>query len=222
MNYSFWVVLIIEMLLCLMIGLKLLLKQRWLWVWLRASVGLALLSISVFLGLLGWDYFSYHPQGSTQRLGTIAFQRVDEHHYAATVSLPHQLPTEYRLVGDLWRIHSTEIVWRGAFAQAGFKNSSRPVRLNSRFAGAAEARHSVASRTLIYPSPVHAADVFKQLSYIFPSIQVNEGIAAYLPMVHGALYEIVLVDGKIKTNPLSLPTEERFTDPAAQTSTEGA
>jgi hypothetical protein len=188
-----------------LLGLRLLLGRHWLLGWLRGMFGLIFLALAAVLALTAWDLRGYRPMLAEQQLGTLAFNKIEDQHYAVTLVDPAGNEQRFELNGDMWQLDARVLKWTDSLAQLGFKPGYRLDRLSGRYVSLEDEqnrpRSVVALRT---DKPI--LDVWFWLHNVnryFSLIDATYGSATYLPMSDGALFSVSVGASGLVARPLN-------------------
>lgn len=187
-----------------LLALRLLIGS-WLFQWLRGSAGLLLVALAIGIGLAAWDLRSYHQVVDTKPIATLAFNRLDERHFA--VSLVDQAGNErrYELDGEMWQLDIRVLHWTDSVARLGFKSGYRPARLSGRYLSL-EDEQKLPHSTIDLDDSKSVLDVWfwlKKVNRQFSLLEAVSTSASYLPMADGAMYSVTLEGKGLTAQPLN-------------------
>ncbi len=187
-------------------AVKILWKSSWLLGWLKGMFGLALLVIAVAVGAISYDIYSYKQILSEQPVATINFETIEEQYFVAVlVDVKTGKQQRFNLHGDQWQLDARIIKWKGYFSGFGIKPAYRLDRLSGRYFDIAKETTAKRSVFAIVDTP-YQVDVWtfiNEHAKWFSVIDARYGSATYLPMKHGALYEISLSNTGLVARPLN-------------------
>ncbi len=187
-------------------AVKILWKSSWLLGWLKGMFGLALLVIAVAVGAISYDIYSYKQILSEQPVATINFETIEEQYFVAVlVDVKTGKQQRFSLHGDQWQLDARIIKWKGYFSGFGIKPAYRLDRLSGRYFDIAKETTAKRSVFAIVDTP-YQVDVWtfiNEHAKWFSVIDARYGSATYLPMKHGALYEISLSNTGLVARPLN-------------------
>lgn len=186
------------------VSLRLLIGS-WLLQWLRGSAGLALLALAVLIALAGWDLRSYQQVNVSKPITTLAFNRIEDKHFA--VSMVDQAGNEQRfdLTGEMWQLDVRLLRWTGVMAQLDFKPGYRPARLSGRYLSL-EDEQKLQRSVIELSDDKSLFDVWAWLRRVnrqFSLLEAVSSSASYLPMADGAMYSVNIGSDGLVAHPLN-------------------
>lgn len=186
------------------VSLRLLIGS-WLLQWLRGSAGLALLALAVLIALAGWDLRSYQQVNVSKPITTLAFNRIEDKHFA--VSMVDQAGNEQRfdLTGEMWQLDVRLLRWTGAMAQLDLKPGYRPARLSGRYLSL-EDEQKLQRSVIELSDDKSLFDVWAWLRRVnrqFSLLEAVSSSASYLPMADGAMYSVNIGSDGLVAHPLN-------------------
>jgi len=211
---SFWIISGLSVLLALVaiyIGGRFLWGTSWIIGWLRGCVGVLFLTLSVVLVLSALDLFSYRQFKKDQPVAMVSLEKVSEQHYQANVSfIDAANERSFQLRGDQWQLDARVIRWRSIFSVLGAKPGYRLDRISGRYFSLEDERREERSEYQIAKSR-YGVDIwqwFKDNGEYFPIIEAGYGSATYLPMAHGALFQIGVSSSGLVATPVNSVAED--------------
>jgi len=197
---------IIIALVAVYLAVKILAKSTWILGFLRGFSGLLMISISVLMVLVGLDLFSYKQLQKDKPILTISFEKKDDQHFESTLLYIEQgNEQKHELYGDQWQIDARMIRWRGLFELFGAKPGYRLDRLNGRYYSLEDERRKPRSAHQLQESEF-GLDFWswaQENGRFMPLVDAIYGSATYLPMEHGAIYQISLSASGLTAKPLN-------------------
>lgn len=190
-------------LLLLLIGAWVLLRQQWLLQWLKGTAGLLLVGLAVYASLFALNLYSFEPLERDRVLATVSFREVGPQHFVANVSQPGGSSHDYPLRGDLWQVDVRVATWKGIFGLLGATPGYQMESIQGRYLSLEDDRSLERTRHTIHREGI-GFDIWARArergSMI---IQPRHGRAAFLPMVDGAIFEVVLLPSGLTGRPLN-------------------
>lgn len=192
-------------LLCALLAIKLLFRRGWFLAWLKGSVGFALVSTGVVVGLIAWDVFHYDEILEDKPIATISFEQIDSQHFKASLVTSSGIESSYSLRGDQWQLDAKLFKWDRSLAGFGFKPGYRLDRLSGRYYSLDEERNAPRTVHALYSDtvPVDVWQLCREVSEQLPWLETIYGSATFVPMSDGALYEVVLTHSGLAAKPLN-------------------
>jgi hypothetical protein len=177
----------------------------WLLQWLRGSAGLLLLALAVLIALAAWDLRSYQQVNVSKPIATLAFNRIEDKHFA--VSMVDQAGNEqhYDLAGEMWQLDVRLLRWTGSLASLDLKPGYRPARLSGRYL-ALEDEQKLPRSVVELRNDKSVFDVWawlRQVNRQFSLLEAVSSSASYLPMADGAMYSVTIDANGLVAHPLN-------------------
>ena len=168
-----------------------------------ALLVVAALAASAMLLLVVTNLRTYARLTYEQPVATLAFEERGPQRYLATVTtLPSQETHTYELAGDEWQVDARVLKWSGFANVLGLDARYRLERLSGRYTDLEQERTA--------PRSVHAlgeeppidlwalASAHPSWFWFFDGLY---GSGTYLPMMHGAEYEVTLTQSGLIARP---------------------
>jgi hypothetical protein len=186
-------------------ALKLLWLSSWFMGWVKGMFGLSLLALGGAIGVVAYDIYSYKQILVGQPVATINFETIEDQYFDAVVVDANGQQQRFSLYGDQWQLDARIIKWQGYFSGFDIKPAYRLDRLSGRYYDLHKETTEKRSNFSIVKSPLQL-DVWRlvhEYAEWFSVLDANYGTARYLPMKHGALYEISLTNTGLNVRPLN-------------------
>ncbi|MDQ2069805.1 hypothetical protein [Natronospira bacteriovora] len=157
------------------------------------------------LGALGLALQTYDRLTHEQAAVTIAFEQLDRQHYTAHLTWPDGEAASLQLMGDEWQLDARILRWRGPAIVAGMDSLFRIERVSGRFSSIEREREGPRSVYGLYPEEqtLDPWVLARRYPDRIPWVDALYGSATYLPMVHGAEYEVVVTQTGLAARPLN-------------------
>ena len=155
----------------------------------RAALGVAGLPILFGSTLVVSNLYTYQALTRETPVAEIAFTRVADHRYMASLRTPDGRIRDYELRGDEWQLDARMIKWQGIGALLGLDPLYRLDRLGGRFSEIETARAAPPSLHDLSDEP--GLDVWR-LARDCPIglIDAAYGSGVFLPMAHRFRYQV--------------------------------
>jgi len=186
-------------------AIKVLWLSHWFMGWLRGMFGLSLLALGLAIGVVAYDIYGYKQIMVGQPVATINFETIEDQYFDAVVVDANGKQQRFSLHGDQWQLDARIIKWQGYFSGFDIKPAFRLDRLSGRYYDIQKETSAKRSAFSIVNSPLKL-DLWAFINEHpkwFSIIDANYGTARYLPMKHGALYEISLSNTGLNVRPLN-------------------
>ena len=149
------------------------------------------LGVPLLLGLLaGGNLLSYSRLAQEQPVGSIAFRRLDNGHYLATLATAAGR-RHFELDGDSWRLDARVIKWKPWANLLGLDALYRLERLEGRYSDPQRARRvAPVVYSLSPPALLDLWELAQRHAAWLPALDAAYGSSVYLPMGEGLTYRI--------------------------------
>jgi len=168
-------------------------NRQFLRFWVNFSTALFLLSISLFFAAFVTDLSTYERLTREYSIASIKFHSLGQQHYEAVLTKSNKHPVFFELHGDQWQLDTRLIKWKGAAAWAGLKPLYQLDRLTGRYRTIKQEKNSNRSIYALYndDNTIVWQWLIEYQDFI-PWLDAYYGNAIYLPMSHGAKYDITI------------------------------
>ena len=199
--YLFTAVLLVVAFLCLFAAFKSLFKSGWFLKWLQGSAGLFALVLTVVAALLSLDLLSYFKLKEGQPLATLTFSKVAHQEFDVELVQSNASKALYRLEGDQWQLDVRLI--QSPMLAFNSLPSYRLDRLSGRYLSLEQESNS--NRTLHGLSDTYSVDFWEYLPALSAVglLKSQYGSAAFMPMVDGGIYQVILHEKGIVAEPIN-------------------
>ena len=166
------------------------------------SFALSLLLLSSFFAAFILDYNTYQRLTREHAVAAIEFHNLGPQHFQAILTESNNPPIFLQLHGDQWQLDARLIKWKGAAAWAGLKPMYRLERVSGRYQNIQLEKDAIRS---IYAldqgySPSFWNFLIDYQGFI-PWLDAYYGNATYLPMAHGAKFNINITASGLVARP---------------------
>ena len=199
--YALSIALTLLALVALFATVKALLKSGWFLKWLQGSAGMIALVFTIAASLLALDLFGYLNAKEGQPLAVLAFSEVGNQEFDVELTQGESSKSLYRLLGDQWQL-DVRLINSPLFALDGLP-SYKLDRISGRYLSLEQEQESKRSVHGLAPSGV--VDFWEYLPVLnsLGVLKSQHGSAAFMPMVDGAIYQVVLYEKGIKAEPVN-------------------
>lgn len=185
------------------VAARTLLQPGWFLGWLRGMMGFLLLVTALGLLLGALDFFSYKAIIAEKHVATLELKQLSEQEFGAVLIDEEGRQHHFVLYGDQWQIDARLIKWPSLFAAMGVRPGYRLERISGRYYSWQQELDRPRS---VHPvdQPQYGVDVWqwaRRLNFKDIGIDTSYGSATYLPMVHGARYEVLLTHSGLIARP---------------------
>ena len=193
--------LVIVSLLLAGLAIKSLIKKNWFFQWLRGTSGFAILFTALLAGVFALDLFGYSHSSDGNVIATLRFDALG--HQAFNVELTDDKGTRetYKLDGDQWQLDARLISIKLLFKDD--LQSYKLERLSGRYLSLEQERNKIRGvYSLVQSGFVDTWPWLVEKKWI-PFIEVKFGSATFMPMVHGAIYQVKLNESGLQAEPIN-------------------
>jgi hypothetical protein len=183
--------------------LRFLWRNDWFMGWFRGMIGLSFLAVTLIIGLVAWDIYSYKQLTSEEHVCNVSFQKIEDQHFIATLTDRDGKAQQFDLRGDQWQIDARIVKWKGWMAKWGVKPAYRLDRISGRYFDLEKETSATRTAHAVNAS-VQNMDVWlfinKHASWI-SIVDAIYGNAAYLPMKDKANFDVSLSNTGLVVRP---------------------
>ena len=212
--FGLWLMLGLFAILLLWSGLKGLWQRRVAGGTTKVCCGLVLGGGAATLGALGLALQTYDRLTHEQAAVSLYFEQTTAQHYSVRLRYPDDTELLLDLMGDEWQLDARILRWQGPAIIAGMDSLFRVERVSGRFVAIDREREG--------PRSVHALheedrgldpwNLARRYPDRFPWVDAVYGSATYLPMAHGAEFEVVVTQSGLAARPLNEAARQAIRD----------
>ena len=209
------IVLAIPALLALLIAIALLARRRrsaGIGRFLRGLFGLGFLLVAIALGALALALHSYRSLHADVPVAQIALRQIAPQRFSATLTPEAGEPRTVELQGDQWEVDARVVRWQLPARLAGVPPLYRLERISGRYLDIRKERE--ATRSLFDLTDAGQLDLWtlkRQFPQWLPFVDADFGSGAYLPMVDGGRFDLLLSpDGGLVAKPADEATRDKL------------
>jgi len=185
-------------------------RMQWLLSWLKGNLFLALLAVSVALGLAAWDlrgFAEIGPKAAT--VGTLSFSKIGNQQFEIVLDDAQGSKT-VRIAGDLWELEAEVLRWHGLPSALGLEDGYRLHRLMGRYLALEQERDSAAISSELLPN-LNSTPSWRDLWVWVDRVEAYRLLEAdafeirFIPLVDGARFSLELGSTGLTPVPLNPP-----------------
>ena len=175
----------------------------------RATRSLAGGTVSACAGgasiMLAFSYFGYLQLVDEQLIGRIKFTESAPEQYVARLMLEgEERDRMFEIQGDEWQMDARVVTWKPPMTVLGLDPIFQLDRLSGRYS---EVEEELSKYRSVYAlsEPV-TMDVWKfarRYPNLMPGVDAHYGTATYLPMAHGAVFEVTMTRTGLIARPVN-------------------
>lgn len=154
--------------------------------------------------ILAFSYYGYGRLIDEQLIGQVEFTQVADGEYRARVMIDGQTDRLFTLRGDEWQMDARVINWKPPATLLGLDPIYQLDRLSGRYSSISE--ELTEERTVYALSdelPLDVWRVAREFPLLMPGVDAYYGTATYLPMAHGARFEVTLSRTALLARPVN-------------------
>lgn len=199
------------------VSLYLLFRKGFLGIIFRVLPAVILLAVSLTLMLSGLDIMSYRELGRETSIATLHFEQRSAQTFDVILIDKQGQKLQFQLKGDHWQIDARIMRWSPELARFGFKSLYRLERIGGRYL---DIQQELTKERTLYSINNQAIEQaqnkfnlsnwepdtwqwIKQTAWLRQWVDVSYGSATYLPMVNGAIYELMIGYSGLSARPIN-------------------
>ena len=179
---------------------------------LRALFGLGFMLIALVLGALALALHSYRSLHADVPVAQIVIRQVAPQRFSATLTPAAGDARTVELQGDQWEVDARVVRWQLPARLAGVPPLYRLERISGRYLDIQKERE--ATRSLFDLADAGQLDLWtlkRQFPQWLPFVDADFGSGAYLPMVDGGRFDLLLSpDGGLVAKPADQATRDKL------------
>lgn len=175
----------------------------------RATRSLAGGAVSACAGgastMLAFSYFGYFQLVDEQVIGQIKFSESAPEQYVARLMLENEERDRmFEILGDEWQMDARVVTWKPPMTLLGLDPIFQLDRLSGRYSDVEEelSKHRSA-HALSEPVTLDVWQFARKYPKLMPGVDAHYGTATYLPMAHGAIFEVTMTRTGLVARPVN-------------------
>jgi hypothetical protein len=184
----------------------------------RATRSLAGGTVSACAGgasiMLAFSYFGYLQLVDEQLIGRIKFTESAPEQYVARLMLEDEAHDRmFEILGDEWQMDARVVTWKPPMTMLGLDPIFQLDRLSGRYAEVEEELSKNRSVHALSESvPLDVWQFARKYPRLMPGVDAHYGTATYLPMAHGAIFEVTMTRTGLIARPVNEAAREAVGD----------
>ena len=180
----------------------------------RATRSLAGGAVSACAGgasvMLAFSYFGYLQLVDEQLIGQIKFSESAPGQYVARLMLENEGQDRmFELLGDEWQMDARVVTWKPPMTMLGLDPIFQLDRLSGRYAEIEdELSENRTVHALSAPVTMDVWQFARKYPKLMPGVDAHYGTATYLPMAHGAIFEVTMTRTGLIARPVNEAARE--------------
>ncbi len=154
--------------------------------------------------MLAFSYYGYERLINEQVVGSIKFSESAPGDFVARVMIDGETDEMYRLLGNEWQMDARVVIWKPPATLLGLDPIYQLDRISGRYSNVDE--ETSKERTVYALSEPVTLDVWqfaRKYPQLLPGVDAQYGTATYLPMAHGAIYEVKMTRTGLIARPVN-------------------
>ena len=175
----------------------------------RATRSLAGGAVSACAGgastMLAFSYFGYFQLVDEQVIGQIKFSESAPEQSVARLMLENEERDRmFEILGDEWQMDARVVTWKPPMTLLGLDPIFQLDRLSGRYSDVEEelSKHRSA-HALSEPVTLDVWQFARKYPKLMPGVDAHYGTATYLPMAHGAIFEVTMTRTGLVARPVN-------------------
>ncbi len=179
----------------------------------RMFVGVLLLLVVAFVGLLALELHTYFVFTHEQMVATVRFTAIGPQYFHAQLTDAGGHVTQADLHGDEWQVDARIIKWRGIATLMGLQTRYRLDRLSGRYRNLSQERNAAHSAvSLANVTWPDSWSLLQRSAHWLPWMDASYGSATFLPMVDGGVYQVSLSNTGLVARPGNAAARQAVAD----------
>lgn len=193
-------------------------RRIWHWKMLSGGIqgisGALLISLALLVASLATNLHTYQRLTHESQVATLRFEQLGPQHFRAILARPEAVAEIYELNGDEWQLDARALKWKGFATVLGFDSGFQLERLSGRYHNVQQ--ESVAPRSVHVLYTGEGIDIWslaQRYPRWLPWVDAVYGSATYMPMAHGARYQVSMSQSGLvarPTNPVAQKAVEEW------------
>ncbi|MDH5454903.1 MAG: cation/multidrug efflux pump [Gammaproteobacteria bacterium] len=163
--------------------------------------------------MLAFSYYGYGRLVDEQTIGRIGFTQSAPEQFVARLMLDDQQDRMFELLGNEWQMDARVVTWKPPATMLGLDPIFQLDRLSGRYSSLDDERSKVRSvHSLSEPIAMDVWRFARKYPKLMPGVDAHYGTATYLPMVHGAVFEVTMTRTGLIARPVNEEAEKAVGD----------
>lgn len=184
-------------------------RRIWRWKMLSGGIqgisGALFISLALMLASISANLYTYQRLTQESDVATLRFESLGQQNFRVYLSRAEEKPAEiYNLRGDEWQLDGRVLKWHGFANLLGLDSGFQLERLSGRYHDVQQDAHALRSVYTLYKG--QGLDVWslaRDHPHWIPWVDAVYGSATYMPMTHGARYQITMSQSGLIARPLN-------------------
>ena len=178
----------------------------------RATRSLAGGAVSACAGgasiMLAFSYYGYGRLVDEQYIGKIKFTESAPEQYVARLMLDAEQDKMFEILGNEWQMDARVVIWKPQATLLGLDPIFQLDRLSGRYSEVEDELSKIRSvHSLSEPVTLDVWQFAHKYPDLLPGVDAHYGTATYLPMAHGAIFEVSMTRTGLIARPVNEAAE---------------
>jgi len=163
--------------------------------------------------MLAFSYYGYDRLIDETFVGTVKFSESRPEDFVARVMIDGEKHRMFQLFGNEWQMDARVIKWKPPATFLGLDPIYQLDRISGRFSDLEEEQSRTRSvYALSDPVRLDVWQFVRKYPGLMPGVDAQYGTATYLPMAHGAIYEVSMTRTGLIARPVNDEAEKAVGD----------
>jgi hypothetical protein len=183
-------------------------RRIWHWKMLSGGIqgisGALLISLALLVASVAANLHTYQRLTHESPVATLRFEQLGPQHYRAILARPEAVAEIYELNGDEWQLDARALKWKGFATVLGLDSGFQLERLSGRYHNVQQ--EGVAPRSVYVLYKGEGIDIWslaQRYPRWLPWVDAVYGSATYMPMAHGARYQVNMSQSGLIARPMN-------------------
>lgn len=181
-------------------------RRIWHWKMLSGGIqgisGALLISLALLVASLATNLHTYQRLTHETPVASLRFEQLGPQYFRVILARPQTVAETYDLHGDEWQLDARVLKWKGFATMLGLDSGFQLERLSGRYHDTQQ--ESAAPRS-VYPlyqgEGIDVWSLARQYPRWLPWVDAVYGSATYMPMAHGARYQVSMSQSGLLARP---------------------
>lgn len=192
-------------------------RRIWHWKMLSGGIqgvtGALLISLALLIASLAANLHTYQRLIHETPVATLRFEQLGPQYFRAILARPETVAEIYELHGDEWQLDARVLKWKGFATVLGLDSGFQLERLSGRYHNVKQESAAPRSAYVLYKGDgVDIWSLARQYPRWLPWVDASYGSATFMPMAHGARYQVSMSQSGLLARPLNPSARQALED----------
>ena len=175
----------------------------------QGIIGALLISLALLVASLATNLHTYQRLTHESSVATLRFEQLGPQHFRTILARPEAVAEIYELYGDQWQLDARTLKWKGFATVLGLDSGFQLERLSGRYHNVEQEGAAPRSVHVLYKGEgIDIWSLARRYPRWLPWVDAVYGSATYMPMAHGARYQVSMSQSGLIARPLN-PTAQK-------------